>query len=230
MHTGPSQTLSLPATLINHPTSRNLFMRIIDCIMRHTRIKSSQFFVLSLLYNRIHKETACITQHLRIRQFCLSNFYDDIPKLLGCRLSNTLSLERRTDITIIQIRTEGLLQTVNHMRHQILILPLMLKFTLTVTILAVSIIKHHYSARSNLNRFHLIYNILSFHTIGTDILNRTGTYFTRNNTQIFSSMIAMLYGISYHIIKHLTTTTGKEYPIRIAQSIIPLCSCQSLVV
>ena len=205
-------------------------MRIIDCIMRHTRIKSSQFFVLSLLYNRIHKETACITQHLRIRQFCLSNFYDDITKLLGCRLSNTLSLERRTDITIIQIRTEGFLQTVNHMRHQILILPLMLKFTLTVTILAVSIIKHHYPARSYLNRFHLIYNILGFHTIGTNILNRTGTYFTRNNTQIFNSMIAMLYGISYHIIKHLTTTTGKEYPIRIAQSIIPLCSCQSLVV
>ena len=116
------------------------------------------------------------------------------------------------------------------MRHQILILPLMLKFTLTVTILAVGIIKHHYFTRSYLYRFHLIYNILGFHTIGTDILNCTGTYFTRNNTQILGSMITMLYGISYHIIKHLATTTGKEYPIRIAQSIIPLCSCQSFVV
>ena len=116
------------------------------------------------------------------------------------------------------------------MRHQILILPLMLKFTLAVAILTVGIIKHHYPARSYLNSFHLIYNILGFHSIGTNILNRTGTYFTRNNTQILSSMIAMLYGISHHIIKHLATATGKEDPIRVAQCIIPLCSCQSLVV
>ena len=31
-------------------------------------------------------------------------------------------------------------------------------------------------------------------------------------------------------LKTVILDTGKEYPIRIAQSIIPLCSCQSLVV
>ena len=60
----------------NHPTSRNLFMRIIDCIMRHTRIKSSQFFVLSLLYNMTGKVTAR-------------------PMRSSCLTSTTISTSRR---------------------------------------------------------------------------------------------------------------------------------------
>ena len=112
------------------------------------------------------------------------------------------------------------------MGNQILILPLVLELALAIAVVAILVIEHHYPARSNLHDFHLIYNILRFHAIGSDVLHGTRSHFARNDAQVLGTMIAMLHGVSHHIVEHLATAATQEHKLRIQQGIIMLCCGQ----
>ena len=197
--------------------------------MRHSRIQRSQFLILCLLHDRIHEETARIALHLRIRQFGITNLDDDITELLSSRIPDFLCSQRSTDVAIIQIRHKVLAQAIDDMSNQILVLPFMLEPALSIAILAVLIIENHQLSGSNLNSFHLIYNILCLHTVGTDVLDSARSHFARDDTEVLCTMIAMFYCVCHHVIKHLTATAVQENKVGIFQ-ILTLSSSQGFII
>ena len=88
--TSPAQALSLPATLFYHPAGRNLLMPGVHLVVWHIRMLGSKLLIFLACDDGIHKETAGIPHHLRIRQFGISDVYDDVAHLLGGRLCDTL--------------------------------------------------------------------------------------------------------------------------------------------
>ena len=189
-------------------------------------ILRSQLLILCLLHDRIHEEAARIALHLRVWQLGVANLDDDVTKLLGCRILDMLGSQGCTDIAVIQIRHKAPGKSIDDMGNQILILPLVLEPALAIAVVAILVIEHHYPARSNLHGFHLIYNILRFHAIGSDVLHGTRSHFARDNAQVLGTMIAMLHGVSHHIVEHLATAATQEHELRIQQGIIMLSSSQ----
>ena len=106
--TGTAECLSLPTTLFNHPTYRNLLMTGVNLEVWHIRILLSQFLASLFGDDGVHEETAGIALHLRVRQFGVTYLYDDVAQLLGRRFLDALTLQFCTDITVVEIRTESL--------------------------------------------------------------------------------------------------------------------------
>lgn len=171
VHSCISETLTLPTALFYHPTSRYLLVFLIHCVVGHSWILGSKFLILASGHNGVHEEAARIAFRLRVGKFGIAYLYYHIAQLAGIRLHDTFLLQRSPDISIIQARTEDFEQTIHHMGDKKPILPLMLEPTLTVSILAVSITESHQLTRSYLHRLHLIYNILGFDSIRSDVLH-----------------------------------------------------------
>lgn len=78
VHTGASECLSFPTTLVNHPPGRNLLMFLVDSVMRHVGIQSSEPFIFLTGHYRIHEETTCISFELGIRQFGIADIDNNL--------------------------------------------------------------------------------------------------------------------------------------------------------
>ena len=64
----------------------------INGVVRHQGILGSQRLVFGTADNWIHKETASITLHLRVRKLGITDVYNDLTQLLGCRFNYALTL------------------------------------------------------------------------------------------------------------------------------------------
>ena len=105
----------------------------------------------------------------------------------------------------------------------------MLEPALTIAVLAVLVVENHHFSGSNLHSFHLIYNILRFHAVGSDVLDRARSHFSRNDTEVLCTMIAMLYSVCHHVIKHFTTAAVQENKVGIFQ-ILTLSNSQGFII
>ena len=215
MNTSTAQRLSFPTTLFNHPTSRYLLVTGIHLIMRHIWIEGCKFLIPVLRHDRIHKETTRITCFLRIRKFGLADFNDGVAQLLGRWFLDSLSRQFNTDISIVEMGTEGLRQTVCHSRYQEAVLPVFLESALPITVFEFLITPDMGLARSNLDHPHTQYQVLGLNTISTDILNGRSADITRDQREVFHTIVTSLNTGGYHIVPRLTTTTSHPYTTKV---------------
>ena len=101
-----SQMASLPTTLFNEPTRRNLHTRFIHSIVRHCGILLQQVLILGKGHDGIHKETACIALLFGVRKFLATDVDDDFTQLLGSKRfeRNVSALKFSTYATIVETR------------------------------------------------------------------------------------------------------------------------------
>ena len=78
VHTGASECLSFPTTLVNHPSGRNLLVFLVDGVMRHVGIQSSEPFIFLTGHHGIHEETTCISFELGIRQLGIADIDNNL--------------------------------------------------------------------------------------------------------------------------------------------------------
>ncbi len=83
VHTSMPKRLSFPTALFYHPSGRNLYVFIINDIVRHADILGSKALIYISVDNRVHKETSGIAHDLRVWQFSLTYLYNSVAKLLG---------------------------------------------------------------------------------------------------------------------------------------------------
>ena len=129
-------------------------MLIIHLIMGHTLILLSQMLIGLTAHDGVHKETPSIACHFRVRQFRFANLDNGIPHLLRCRLVDTLPLQFRTDITVVQMGLESLFQHIGDCRDQIFVFPFILKPALTIAIFTGLLIDGAHLTCGNLHRIY----------------------------------------------------------------------------
>ena len=167
-----------------------------------------QLLVSLAVHDGVHKETARIAHHLRVRQLRLTNRDDRIPQLLGRRVTKASPPQFLMDITIVETRRKFLLQHIGHRSDQIFVLPVFLKPTLTIGILAGSIADGTHLACCDFHRIQFEQHVLHLDTIGTDILHSRSTHIARYQREVFHAIETVTDAQGDHIVPHLATATA----------------------
>ena len=87
--TSTAERPALPSTLFDHPSGRNLLVRTVYCIVRHTLVLRRQFIVFLLGDDGIHKEAARIPRHLGVGKFGITDGDNRLSQLVCRRVCNT---------------------------------------------------------------------------------------------------------------------------------------------
>ena len=97
MYSGISQPFALPSATVNHPSCRNFYTVVTYFIKRHIRIFLEQIFELCKRYNRIHKETAGISNLFR----CGEVYDADKTTRYDCVLAEARESDESDDIILL---------------------------------------------------------------------------------------------------------------------------------
>ena len=168
--------------------------------MRHAFIQGSELLVLLTAHDGVHKEAARIARHLRIRQLRISDIDDGVSHLHGRRLADSLPFKFGTDITIDKMGREFAEELIFDSRDEITVLPVMFETAVTIAIVTRFLVDDHSLARSNLYGINLADKRLHFCAIGTNILNGTRTYVTRNQRKVFQTKEAIRQTLLHDVI------------------------------
>ena len=204
-----AQRAAFPATLVNHPAGRNLLVVSIYIIMWHIGIGGQQLLKLLTLYHGIHEEAARIARDLGVRELGIADVDDYLTELGGCGCLDASAIQLATDIAILG-RLAALVagQAVDDMGDEVFVLPLVLETAVAVAILALLASEDAQATGTYLDGLDSLYQVLDLGTIGTDILDGTGTHLTRNERQVFSTKELMTNAPGNELVPRFTTTTA----------------------
>ena len=204
-----AQRTAFPATLVNHPAGGNLLVVSIYIIMWHIGIGGQQLLELLTLYDGIHEKAACIARDLGVRELGIADVDDDLTQLGSCRRLDASAVQLATDIAILGRLTALVAgQLVDDMRDEVFVLPLVLETAVAVPILAFLASEDAQATRTYLHGLDRHYKVLDLGTIGTDILDGTGTHHTRNERQVFSTIKPVANTPGNDLVPRFTTTTA----------------------
>ena len=217
MHTCLAKCFSLPSALVYHPSCRYLIRHFAICIFYHIVwhfvVASCQFLVFLFIHYRVHKEATCISLNLRVGEFLVAYFDDGISELLSCRRSYSFLLKLCAYISVVEMRSKGGTQTIGNMSNQIFILPLMLKYALAISVVAVGCRDSNHLACSNFYSFDTFNHILSFGSIGSDVLYRTCSHFAWYQRKVFHAVEPFACSKCHNIVKHQSCPTSYAHTI-----------------
>ena len=119
---------------------------------------------------------------------------------------NAFALQLGLDVTIIQMRRIGTIELQFNRNNHIFIFPFILKFTIAVSVLTISIGKGHLMTCGYFYGSDGLDKVLYLTTISTNILHCSCSNGARNEGKIFQSVSFLLYASRHQIVPCYPTT------------------------
>ena len=101
-------------------------------------------------------------------------------------------------------------ESVDDVRHNEAILPILLEAALPIAILALLALYRHTMAGCYLHRFHTLYQILCLNAIGTNVLDGTCTHLTRDEREVLGTIPATLHTECDEVVPCLTAAHAHQ--------------------
>ena len=123
--------------------------------------------------DRIHEETSCIALYLGVGQLLPSHIYDYLTHLLWSDLlrEDGMREERFAQGSVVEMRTEGAMETEGNIGDGILPTQKGLEDAGTISVTALGHIPYLLLSSEQAHPLHTLYDVLDLHTIGTYILH-----------------------------------------------------------